>query len=364
MKTKFLLSAILVFGILSTFQAQRFTKVNATSNEVSDNLDLRAVASIFGQSANLEDFERRINNPRAQISNLDLNQDGNVDYLRVIEDVNNNSHIVIIQSVLGADIFQDIATVEVQRDFNNQIQVQVVGDHFIYGPNFIYEPIFVSRPVIFNTFWVGNYRPYFSQYYWNYYPTYFTFWNPYPVFRYRINVNIFINSNNSYHYVANRRCLPAYYNYQSRRANGYELRNFNQSFTQRNRNVTNYYELDRARNKTVNNYRQRITYKDNSNLNVNGRSNSDDAFNNSVYAAANRSNQNDRIESTSARNSAGSRNNQRRTSSNDYENKGNTTHETRSTRSVNEINVARSNGNNHHATVSRSENEQRSRRRG
>lgn len=364
MKNKFLLSAILVLGMLSLFQAQPFTKVNATNNEVSDNLDLRAVASIFGQSANLEDFERRINNPRAQISNLDLNQDGNVDYLRVIEDVNNNSHIVIIQSVLGADIFQDIATMEVQRDFNNQVQMQVVGDHFIYGPNFIYEPIFVSRPVIFNTFWVGNYRPYFSRYHWNYYPTYFSFWNPYPVFRYRRNVNIFINSNNSYHYVANRRCLPAYYNYQSRRANGYELRNENQSFTQRNRNVTNYYELNSARNKTVNNDRQRITYQDNSNRNVNRRSNSADASNNSMYAGANRSTQNNRIESTSARNSDGSRSNQRRTSSNDYENRGNTASESRSARSANEINATRSKGNNHNATVSRSENEQRGRRRG
>ena len=87
MKTKFITLIILVFTVITTSFAQDRTTVSAQNSEISDNLDLRAVSSIFGDSRNLEDFERRLNDPQSQISNLDLNQDNQVDYLRVIESV-------------------------------------------------------------------------------------------------------------------------------------------------------------------------------------------------------------------------------------------------------------------------------------
>lgn len=83
MKTSIFTTALAFFISLATF-AQDRTTVTAKSYDISDNLDLRAVASIFGESANLEDFERRLNDPGEQISNLDLNGDNQVDYLRVI----------------------------------------------------------------------------------------------------------------------------------------------------------------------------------------------------------------------------------------------------------------------------------------
>jgi hypothetical protein len=36
---------------------QNRTRVNAMNDEISDNLDLRAVTDIFGDSRNLQDFE-------------------------------------------------------------------------------------------------------------------------------------------------------------------------------------------------------------------------------------------------------------------------------------------------------------------
>jgi cystathionine beta-lyase family protein involved in aluminum resistance len=58
----------------------------------------------FGDSRNLQDFERRLNDPELQISNLDLNNDNEVDYLRVIETVENRTHVIIIQSILDNDV--------------------------------------------------------------------------------------------------------------------------------------------------------------------------------------------------------------------------------------------------------------------
>src|SRR5690606_35201391 len=152
MKTK--LFFLLAFVLTSlTIVAQDKTTVTATTNDISDNLDLRAIASIFGDAEDLEDFEKRLNNPKTQISNLDLNGDNQVDYLRVIESVEGNTHLISIQSVLGKDLYQDVATVEVEKDSNNRVQVQVVDDVYMYGQNYIYEPVYVHQPVIYTTFW-------------------------------------------------------------------------------------------------------------------------------------------------------------------------------------------------------------------
>ncbi|TDE07541.1 hypothetical protein [Flavobacterium sandaracinum] len=247
MKTKLLLLSLLTSVFATQIQAQDRTSVNAMNAEISDNLDLRAVASIFGESRDLQDFERRLNDPKLQISNLDLNNDNEVDYLRVIETVENRTHLIIVQSVIDQDVYQDVATIDVEKDRNNKIHVQVVGDVFMYGENYIYEPVYYSTPIIYASFWSPNYRPYYSTWNWGYYPSYYYAWNPFPVFRYRNNININLNINNNYNYVNYRRSNRAVVLYNSRRSNGYERQNPNYSFSRRNANVANRYELDQRR---------------------------------------------------------------------------------------------------------------------
>lgn len=253
MKTKIFTLAIVTLWSVTRVFAQDRTTVTATNSDISDNLDLRAVASIFGDSQDLNDFEQRLNDPKAQISNLDLNGDNQVDYLRVIESVEGNAHLIIIQSVLGRETFQDIATIEVERDSNNRVQVQVVGDVYMYGSNYVYEPVYSYAPPIYTSFWVGNYRPYYSSWYWGYYPTYYSFWAPYPIYTYHNHIHLHINSHHHYNYVNNRRNTIAYNNYYSnRRQNGYERQYPNRSFTQRNVGYTNRRELSNSRNTQTN----------------------------------------------------------------------------------------------------------------
>lgn len=247
MNTKLLFSA-LMSGALTMGWAQDRTTVSASNSEISDNLDLRAVASIFGDSKNLEDFERRLNDPKTPISNLDLNNDNQVDYLRVVESIEGNQHIIVLQAVLAKDQYQDVATVEVETDpRTKKVQVQVVGDVYMYGPNYIYEPVYVSTPVIYSYFWTPYYRPYCSSWYWGYYPSYYYAWNPFPIFRYRHHIGLCINFNYYYNYVNYRRCSIAYNNYYGRRGNYYERRYPDRSFSNRNQGIGNRYELDRNR---------------------------------------------------------------------------------------------------------------------
>ena len=236
----------LVLG-LGTVTAQNQTKVTAQTSDISDNLDLRAVASLFGDSENLEVFEKSLNNPETPISNLDLNNDNYVDYLRVIESVENNAHLIVIQAVLYKDIYQDVATIEVEKDRNNKVQIQVVGNDYIYGQNYIYEPVYVYQPVIYNHFFRSYYSPYCSSFYYGYYPSYFSFYRPFPVFRYRNHIAMHINFGHHYNYVNVRNCYIASGLYYGRRNNGYATLYPNRSFTNRNNGFTNRRELTTSR---------------------------------------------------------------------------------------------------------------------
>ena len=166
----FLLGILLtIFGV----SAQQTVTVKAQSYQVSDNLDLEAVAITFGESKNVEDFERRLNDPDNRISNLDLNNDGYVDFLRVVEVEEKGTHLVVIQAVIGKDLYQDVASIIVEGENKSSATVTIVGNRNIYGDNYVVIPRYTVRPVIFDWFWLPTYAVYHSLWCWDYYPHYY-----------------------------------------------------------------------------------------------------------------------------------------------------------------------------------------------
>lgn len=244
MKNKiiFVMMIFLQFSITTVF-AQDVTTVEATSQDISDNLDLEAVASIFGESKDLEDFERRLNDPDAQICNLDLNEDGEVDYLRVLETAEESTHLITIQAVIGKDLYQDVATIDVEKDNSGKTSIQVVGDVYMYGDDYIIEPVYVHQPVFFVHFWSSRYDPWYSPYYYNYYPTYYNPWHPYPLYRYERHIHRHINNDNSYNYSKSRRSRNSVVLQEKTRRNDYAKRNPDRTFTKRNEGITNRADL-------------------------------------------------------------------------------------------------------------------------
>lgn len=260
MKTKI---GILVLALSTSFfnvQAQQrvVTTARATSYDISDNLDLDAVASIFGESENLEEFERKLNDPDNPISNLDLNEDGYIDYLRVVENSSDRNSLIVIQAVLDDNVFQDVATIEVERVQNGNPRVQIVGDPYIYGSNYIIEPDFYRTPLIFSFFWGPRYSPWQSPYYWNYYPRWYSYYRPSSPFRYRRNIYAHIDYENHYRRVDSRNIQFSGDNYSRIRRNDFANRHPERAFENRNEGVRNRYELNERRpNSQVN--RQRNT---------------------------------------------------------------------------------------------------------
>ncbi len=248
MKTKIGIVVLALSTSVFSLQAQRtVTTARATSYDISDNLDLDAVASIFGDSENLEDFERRLNDPDNRISNLDLNEDGYIDYLRVLENSSDRNSLVVVQAVLDEDVYQDVATIEIERVQNGNPRVQIVGDSYIYGSNYIIEPMYVRTPLIFSFFWSPRYITYHSPYYWNYYPSWYSYYRPYSPFRYQRNVYVHINRYNTYNRTSTRYFDYSGNNYNRIRRSDYASRYPNRTFESRNSGVKNRYELDQRR---------------------------------------------------------------------------------------------------------------------
>jgi len=249
MKTKI---GILVLALSTCFfnvQAQRrvVTTARATSYDISDNLDLDAVASMFGDSENLEDFERRLNDPNNPISNLDLNQDGYIDYLRVVENSSNQNSLVVVQAVLDDNVFQDVATIEVERVQNGNPRIQIVGDPYIYGSNYIIEPVFYRTPLIFSFFWGPRYSPWISPYYWNYYPRWYSVYRPCSPFKYRRNIYAHINYENKYRRIDSPIIHISRDNYSRIRRDDFARRYPDRAFENRHNGVTNRNELIQRR---------------------------------------------------------------------------------------------------------------------
>ncbi|BDU27381.1 hypothetical protein FLGSB24_41250 [Flavobacterium sp. GSB-24] len=107
---------IVLTGILLlSMNSAHSQKVNVYPNSsyVQENLDLNAVGLLFEESADLADFEKKINYPQDRISNLDLNDDGKVDYLKVSDKIENNIQIIKIQSEISPNIYQDVASINI-----------------------------------------------------------------------------------------------------------------------------------------------------------------------------------------------------------------------------------------------------------
>ncbi|MEA3490872.1 MAG: hypothetical protein U9R27_03140 [Campylobacterota bacterium] len=254
--------AILFFFYTSTsLFAYESRAIYPESEDISYNLDLDAVASLFGTSSNLEDFEWKLNDPSRQISNLDLNGDNRVDYLRVIETTKNWIHLIVIQAIIGPDLYQDVATIEVSRDRYRRTSIQIIGDPYLYGRDYIIEPSYLYVPLIYAVFWGSRYyRPYYSHYRWGYYPTRYRAWRPRSIPYYRRHIHNHIDSRNRYRYRSTaRRNSHTKQMYRQIRKNDYARKYPNRSHAKRKlrRSTHRKHQNSRAVDQNRYNYKNR-----------------------------------------------------------------------------------------------------------
>lgn len=213
------------------------TTVTVTNfnTDLSFYLDLNAVAAAFAEARNVAEFEQILNSSRYMINNLDLNRDGWIDYLRVIETHRGVYHTFLIQACLGHSMYQDVATL-VAEHRPSALYVEVIGDRWLYGPNYIVRPVFIKRPPLWDVFGRPSYTAWTSPYYYGYWPTYYQ--KPKPIYlnHYQAYVRTYM-TNHHYCHQCDYPKQPFYSGYtqmtQSYSHNDYAERHPNETFVKR-----------------------------------------------------------------------------------------------------------------------------------
>ena len=213
------------------------TTVTVTSynGDMSFYLDLNAVAAAFAEARNIQEFEQLLNSSKYMINNLDLNRDGWIDYLRVIETYRSGYHALLIQACLAPSVFQDVATLIAERR-PDALYVEVVGDRWLYGYNYVLRPVFIKRPPMWELYGHAGYVVWVSPYYYGYFPSYYT--RPKPVYlnHYQAYVNTYM-SNHHYCHHCDYPSQPFYTGYtdmtKPHSRNDYSQAHQNESFERR-----------------------------------------------------------------------------------------------------------------------------------
>jgi hypothetical protein len=105
-----------------------------------DNFSLQGALDIFEKSESPEAFEQALNEENNSVNNLDLDGDGQVDYVRVIDKTDGDVHALILQVAVSETENQDIAVIEIEKNGDASAMLQIIGDEEIYGDQLIIEP--------------------------------------------------------------------------------------------------------------------------------------------------------------------------------------------------------------------------------
>lgn len=199
-----LLLLSLVLGIGAAYSQEDTRPVNT-----GDNFSLEGALAMFKEANSLEAFEKAINEEQNNVNNLDLNNDGETDYITVSDLKEGDSHVIVLSTYLSATAKQDIATIGIEKTGATTAVLQIEGDTDLYAANTIVEPIepkevlkkegsgpapaeLEVQGVVVNVwlwpcvqFLYGpRYVVWVSPYRWGYYPRWWKPWRPWnhPVF--------------------------------------------------------------------------------------------------------------------------------------------------------------------------------------
>ena len=80
-----------------------------------DNFSLEGALSLFKKANSLQEFEKMLNKENNNVNNLDLNNDGDIDYILVDDIQEGNNHVIVLSTYLNGNEKQDIATIGIEK---------------------------------------------------------------------------------------------------------------------------------------------------------------------------------------------------------------------------------------------------------
>ena len=153
--------------------------VSIESNTTA-GFDVNRLADMVKTSTDPQVLEKAINNPANQINNLDLDKDGNIDYLKVTEPGKNELNVV---DDISKDQSVTVASIKVNPTDNNQADLNIQGNPTYVGDNYMYHSHFGLTDFLLFSYLMRPHPYYMPMYHYGYYPSYYTRVHTYSTFR-------------------------------------------------------------------------------------------------------------------------------------------------------------------------------------
>lgn len=128
---------VVLFGLTSFTQSAKATTDNQYPGE---HFNLAGALELFKKSDSPESFEKALNTESNYVNNLDLNEDGEIDFVRVTNHQEGDFHAIVLQVNINASETQDIAVIEIEKTGDETALLQIIGDEDVYGKKLILEP--------------------------------------------------------------------------------------------------------------------------------------------------------------------------------------------------------------------------------
>jgi hypothetical protein len=174
-------AAVVLFSILSA----------ATSDEPADTfyesapraplpadaregLDLATIGSLVETAENAEALEKQLNDPERGIHNLDLDRNGQVDFVKVEEFGAGDSRGLMLAAHLADGTAEEVATIDVEKVSESEAKLEVRGAEPVYGPGHYHHSSFSLGDALLLSWLFSPSRPYYVSP-WGYgaYPSYY-----------------------------------------------------------------------------------------------------------------------------------------------------------------------------------------------
>lgn len=136
-----LLAIVFPLIVVSCSSEEVAEKKLAKMDPTEEGFNLQGAIELFEQSKDPAEFERSLNVKDNPVNNLDLNDDGKIDFVKVIDRTKDQSHSIVMQVVLNEKENQDIAAIMIQKSGSSSARLQIVGNEVLYGKEVVLEPI-------------------------------------------------------------------------------------------------------------------------------------------------------------------------------------------------------------------------------
>lgn len=196
---------LIAIAIIAWFVSPAFGQSNDDPTGLpGDQFSLEGALTLFKKASSPEEFEKLLNDQDNHVNNLDLNDDGKTDYIKVIDKMDGDVHALVLQAIVSDNENQDVAVIEIEKDGKESAVLQIVGDEDIFGENVIVEPTDGdsnmkgkgrgpslteddNMGLVVNVwFWPSIrfiyapvYRPWISPWTWVSYPVWYRPWHPF-----------------------------------------------------------------------------------------------------------------------------------------------------------------------------------------